>query len=116
MKVRPITGLTFDDVLLVPRRSSIRSRRDASTRPGSHRKSAWKSRLVSANMDTVTETRMAIAMAHQGGIGILHRFMSIEQQVEMVERVKRAENMVVEEPLSIAAGCHCRAGAPDDGR
>jgi IMP dehydrogenase len=57
--------------------------------------------ILSANMDTVTEARMAIAMAQQGGIGILHRFMSVERQVEMVRRVKRAENMVVEHPLQI---------------
>ncbi len=104
MKVRPVTGLTFDDVLLVPRRSSIRSRRDASTRTRLTPEISLEIPLVSANMDTVTETRMGIAMAHQGGIGILHRFMSIEQQAEMVERVKHSENLVVEEPLSIPAG------------
>ena len=104
MKVRPVTGLTFDDVLLVPRRSSIRSRKDASTRTWLTPEIRLEIPIVSANMDTVTETRMAIAMAHQGGIGILHRFMPIEQQAEMVERVKRAESLVVEEPISIPAG------------
>lgn len=101
MKIRNERGLTFDDVLLVPRYSDIRSRKDVST-------AAWLTKglkvqipVLSANMDTVTETRMAIAMAQNGGIGILHRFMSIEQQVEMVKKVKRAENLVVEKPLSI---------------
>ena len=58
--------------------------------------------IISANMDTVTETHMAIAMAQQGGIGILHRFMGIEQQAEMVRKVKRAENLVVDQPLTIS--------------
>lgn len=101
MKLRSDPGLTFDDVLLVPCRSSIRSRRDVST-------SSWLTRdirlhipIISANMDTVTEARMAIAIAQQGGIGILHRFMPVERQVEHVRRVKRAENLVVERPLGI---------------
>ena len=102
MKIRPETALTFDDVLLVPKRSSIRSRKDVST-------SSWLTSgiqleipIISANMDTVTETHMAIAMAQQGGIGILHRFMGIEQQAEMVRKIKRAENLVVDQPLTIS--------------
>jgi IMP dehydrogenase len=102
MNLRENPGLTFDDVLLVPKRSSIRSRQDVST-------AAWLTPdirleipIVSANMDTVTEAEMAIAMAQAGGIGILHRFMTIEDQVEMVSRVKRAESFVVEDPLTIA--------------
>lgn len=101
MKIRPERGLTFDDVLLIPRRSAIRSRSDVSTAAQLTREIRLEIPILSANMDTVTETRMAIAMAQQGGIGILHRFMTIEQQVEMVRKVKRAENMVVEKPLSI---------------
>lgn len=101
MKIRKEPGLTFDDVLLVPRRSNIRSRRDVSTAARLTPTITLQMPIVSANMDTVTETRMAIAMARAGGIGILHRFMSIERQVEMVTRVKRAESMVVDEPLSI---------------
>ena len=84
------TGLTFDDVLIVPRRSSVRSRQDVSV-------STWLSRrielglpVVAANMDTVCEHEMAIAMARLGGIGILHRFMPIDAQAEQVERVKEA--------------------------
>ena len=93
--------MTFDDVLLVPKRSSIRSRRDVSTETWLTRGIRLHIPIISANMDTVTEARMAVAMAQQGGIGILHRFMSIEKQVESVRRVKRAENMVVEHPLDI---------------
>ena len=84
------TGLTFDDVLIVPRRSSVRSRQDVSV-------STWLSRrielglpVVAANMDTVCEHEMAIAMARLGGIGMLHRFMPIDAQAEQVERVKEA--------------------------
>ncbi len=105
MNIRPEPALTFDDVLLVPRRSSIRSRKDVSTAAWLVRKPGEGIRLeipiLSANMDTVTETRMAIAMAQQGGIGILHRFMTVEQQIDCVRRVKRAENLVVDQPLSI---------------
>jgi IMP dehydrogenase len=102
MKIRPEFGLTFDDVLLIPRRSSIHSRKDVSTGtwlvPGIH----LSIPIISANMDTVTKTRMAIALAQLGGIGILHRFMTIEQQVDCVLRVKRSESLVVESPLTIS--------------
>ena len=102
MKLRSDPGLTFDDVLLVPCRSSIRSRKDVSTETWLTRGIRIQMPVISANMDTVTEARMAIAVAQQGGIGILHRFMSIEHQVEHVRRVKRAENMIVDQPLMIA--------------
>jgi IMP dehydrogenase len=101
MKLRADPALTFDDVLLVPKRSAIRSRKDVNTSSWLVRGIRLSTPILSANMDTVTEARMAIAMAQQGGIGILHRFMSVERQVEMVRRVKRAENMVVEHPLQI---------------
>ncbi len=101
MKIRPETGLTFDDVLLVPKRSNIHSRGAADT-------STWLTPdirlavpIVSANMDTVTEANMAIAMAQIGGIGILHRFMSIDKQAEWVHQVKRAESFVVEDPITV---------------
>jgi IMP dehydrogenase len=104
MHIRTETGLTFDDVLLAPRRSNVRSRQDTDT-------STWLTStvqmaipIISANMDTVTEARMAIAMAQQGGIGILHRFMTIEQQADLVRKVKRAESLVVEAPISIHPG------------
>lgn len=101
MKIRPDPGLTFDDVLLVPKRSSIRSRSEVDT-------SSWlvpgiklAIPVISANMDTVTEARMAIAMAQAGGIGFLHRFMTVERQAEMVQRVKRSESFIVENPITI---------------
>lgn len=102
MKIRPETALTFDDVLLVPKRSSIRSRKDVSTSSCLTSGIQLEIPIISANMDTVTETHMAIAMAQQGGLGILHRFMGIEQQAEMVRKVKRAENLVVDQPLTIS--------------
>lgn len=101
MKIRPDTALTFDDVLLVPKRSSIRSRGDVSTAAALTDRIRLEIPILSANMDTVTEARMAVKMAQQGGIGILHRFMSIEQQAEMVRKVKRAESMVVDRPMMI---------------
>ena len=101
MRIRPETGSTFDDVLLVPKRSSIRSRSIVDT-------STWlvpgirmDIPIISANMDTVTEAQMAIAMAQAGGIGIIHRFMSIERQAEQVHRVKRSESFVVEQPITV---------------
>jgi IMP dehydrogenase len=101
MKLRQETGLTFDDVLLVPKRSAIRSRGDVQTTsllvPGIR----LSIPIISANMDTVTEANMAVAMAQAGGIGILHRFMPITKQAEMVRRVKRAEGFVVEHPITI---------------
>ena len=102
MNLRPDLGLTFDDVLLVPKRSSIRSRSAVDT-------STWLAPsfkltipILSANMDTITETKMAIAMAQAGGIGVIHRFMPIEKQVEMVQKVKRTESFVVESPVTIS--------------
>ena len=102
MKLHADPGLTFDDVLLVPKRSDIRSRKDVNTQSLLARGMHLHIPIVAANMDTVTEARMAIVMAQQGGIGILHRFMSVERQVEAVRKVKRAENLVVEQPLQIA--------------
>lgn len=82
------TGLTFDDVLLVPRRSNIRSRQDVSlsTRLTSHIQIDLP--VLAANMDTVCEQEMALAMARLGGVGVIHRFLPIATQAEMVESVK----------------------------
>ena len=101
MKLRSDPGLTFDDVLLIPRRSAIRSRKDVSAKTFLTTQIQLNIPIISANMDTVTEARMAVAVAQHGGMGILHRFMSVERQVEHVRRVKRAENMVVDRPLGI---------------
>lgn len=83
-------GLTFDDVLLVPRRSSIRSRRDISVATQLSRSLDLGIPIVAANMDTVCESEMAITMAQLGGVGILHRFLTIDVQANMVRNVKSA--------------------------
>ena len=84
------TGLTFDDVLIVPRRSSIRSRQDVSVCTRLSRRIDLGIPVVAANMDTVCEHEMATAMARLGGIGIVHRFLPIDDQAEQIERVKDA--------------------------
>lgn len=96
------TGLAYGDVLIAPKHSSIRSRKDVSLETRLTKKTTLKSPIVSSNMDTVTEARMAIAMARSGGIGILHRFLSVEEQVKMVSDVKRAESFIVEKPYAIS--------------
>jgi IMP dehydrogenase len=93
--------LTFDDVLLVPRHSRIASRRDVSPQTDIARGITLAIPVLSANMDTVTESDMAIAMARIGGLGVIHRFMSVERQVAEVARVKRVEGYLVEEPVTI---------------
>src|SRR5688500_15881050 len=83
-------ALSYDDVLLVPRRTSIASRRDVETATRLSRNLTLHIPIVSANMDTVTESAMAIEMARQGGIGIVHRFMPIEAEADEIKRIKRA--------------------------
>ncbi len=93
-------GLTFDDVLLVPRRSGATSRRQIDTRTRLTRRIEMAIPIVSANMDAVTESEMAIAVARAGGIGIIHRFLPIDRQVAEVRRVKRAESVVLTRPYT----------------
>ncbi|MBM3944591.1 MAG: IMP dehydrogenase [SAR202 cluster bacterium] len=95
-------ALTYDDVLIVPRFSSIKSRRDVDTATRFTRQIALKAPFVSANMDTVTESRMAIAIAESGGIGVVHRFLPIAGQAAEVARVKRHHTDVVEHPFTAA--------------
>ena len=91
-------GLTFDDVLLIPAESNVMPRQiDLST--NLTEKIRLNIPLISSAMDTVTEYRMAIAMAREGGIGIIHKNMSIEAQVEQVDMVKRSENGVITNPF-----------------
>ena len=97
-------GLTFDDVLLVPKKTGVRSRKEVHTRTRLSRNRGLNIPIVSAPMDTVTEHGMAITMARVGGIGIIHRFMPIEQQVEEVLKVKRAESIVIEQPYTLRGG------------
>lgn len=96
-------ALTYDDVLLVPKKSEINSRQDVDTSTKLSRNLKLKIPIVSANMDTVTESRMAIAMAKKGGIGIIHRFSDIESQVKEVIKVKRHQHLVIDNPFTIAA-------------
>ena len=102
MKIRSQKGLTFDDVLLVPKRSPVVSRQDVDTVTRLTARIQLQIPILSANMDTVTEAAMAIAMARIGGIGILHRFMTVEQQTRQVRQVKRAEGLIVDQPYTIA--------------
>ncbi len=94
-------GLTFDDVLLIPAKSSVLPKDvDLTTRLTN--KIILNAPIMSAGMDTVTESKMAIAMARQGGIGIIHKNMSIEKQAEEVDRVKRSENGVITDPFFLS--------------
>ncbi len=95
-------GLTFDDVLLLPRKSAVFSRKDVTTKARLTKNITLDIPLISANMDTVTESGMARAMARMGGIGIIHRFLSLERQIEEVRKVKRAENVIIEDPFTVA--------------
>ncbi|MFZ0224965.1 MAG: IMP dehydrogenase [Candidatus Nitrosopolaris sp.] len=94
-------GLTFDDVLLVPKRSAVTSRSQTDLRTRLSTNISLNIPLISANMDTVTEAGMAIALAREGGIGIVHRFMTIEDQVDEILKVKRSESVVIEQPYTI---------------
>jgi IMP dehydrogenase len=94
-------GLTFDDVLLVPKRSPIVSRSQIDLRTKLSRNITLNIPIISANMDTVTESGMAVAIAREGGIGIIHRFMTIEDQVDEILKVKRSESVMIEQPYTI---------------
>lgn len=94
-------GITFDDVLLVPQFSSVIPN-DVILTTQLTKKIKLNIPLMSAGMDTVTEHRMAIAMARQGGIGVIHKNMSIQQQAEEVDKVKRSENGVISDPFSLS--------------
>ncbi len=96
-----IEGLTFDDVLLIPQKSEVIPR-DINLETHITQKIKLNIPLVSAAMDTVTEANLAIAMAREGGIGIIHKNMSIEQQKTEVDKVKRSENGVIVNPFSLS--------------
>lgn len=93
-------GITFDDVLLVPARSSVVPR-DVDTSTQITRKIRLNVPLVSAPMDTVTEAALAIALAQEGGMGIIHKNLSIEAQAREVEKVKRSENGIINDPIRL---------------
>jgi len=101
-------GLTFDDVLLVPAESHVLPN-DVSTRARLTRSIELAIPLVSAAMDTVTEARLAIALAREGGIGIVHRNLSIEAQVAEIDKVKRSESGMIVEPVTLPPDAPVRA-------
>lgn len=94
-------GLTFDDVLLIPQRSEV-APNDVNVTTELTGKIKLNVPLISAAMDTVTESRLAIAMAREGGLGIIHKNMSIEQQAMQVDQVKRSEHGVITDPFSLS--------------
>src|SRR5215203_4839203 len=95
------TALTFDDVLLVPRHSTVLPAHvDVSTRLTRH--IPLNVPLLSAAMDTVTESEMAIAMAQHGGLGVIHKNLSIEEQASEVDRVKRSESGMIVDPITLS--------------
>ena len=94
-------GLTFDDVLLIPQASNVLPN-DVSLKTKLTDKVTLNLPLLSAAMDTVTESRMAIAIAREGGMGFIHKNMSIEEQAIEVDRVKRSEHGVITDPFFLA--------------
>lgn len=102
MKILADTALTYDDVMLVPQYSDVDSRRTLSTKSWLTRKISLQVPIVSANMDVVTETEMAITMAREGGIGMIHRFMTIAEQARQIQRVKKAESFIVDHPITMS--------------
>ena len=95
-------GITFDDVLLVPKFSDISSRTQTDLSTKLSKNITLNIPLISANMDTVTESTMAVTMARQGGIGIIHRFLTIEEQANQVLKVKRSGSVMIENPYQIS--------------
>ncbi len=95
-------GLTYSDVLLVPKRSPLHSRSEADTRSRFTKNIPLNIPLVSANMATVTESKMAIALAREGGLGVIHQFSTIEEQAEEVKKVKKSTSFIIEDPQAVA--------------
>jgi len=94
-------GLTFDDVLLVPKFSDVTSRSQTDLSTQLSRNISINIPLISANMDTVTEASMAVTIAREGGIGIIHRFLTIQEEVNEVLKVKRSGSVMIENPYTI---------------
>lgn len=104
-------GFTFDDVLIVPAKSDMRSRRDPDLTSQLTQKTAFSLPFISANMDTITEAPMAIAMDRQGGFGIIHRFMSISDQVNQVLEVKKSGTQNIGASIGVSSESQERAQA-----
>ena len=94
-------GLTFDDVLLIPKFSDIVSRSQTDLTTQLSRNISINIPIISANMDTVTESTMAVTIAREGGIGIIHRFLTIQEEVDEIHKVKRAGSVIIENPYLI---------------
>ena len=94
-------GLTFDDVLLIPAASDILPNQ-VELKTQLTRDITLNIPMISSGMDTVTESRMAIAMAREGGLGVIHKNMSISEQAEEVDKVKRSENGVITDPFFLS--------------
>ena len=94
-------GLTYNDVLIKPNFSTVSSRKNVSIRTKLTKKIKLLLPIISSNMDTITESEMAIEMAKSGGLGIIHRYCSIDQQVEMIKKVKRYTNFIIDNPHTI---------------
>ena len=108
-------GLTFDDVLLVPAYSEVLPR-EVNIKSRFSRNIELNTPIVSAAMDTVTEEQLAITIAREGGIGVIHKNMPLEEQARQVKRVKRAESVMVHEPITIKKdGTVQRCAEPHEG-
>ncbi len=101
------TGLSFDDILLVPSKTDVR-RDEVDTSSNLTENIVLQKPILSSPMDRVTGSEMAIAMAREGGLGIIHRNMEIEQQVQLVKKVKRSENWIIRNPETIKPEIHAR--------
>ncbi len=107
-------GLTFDDVLLVPRDSDVLPS-DVNLATRFSRNVPLNIPLSSAAMDTVTEEKLAVALAREGGIGVIHRNLSIDEQIREVDKVKRSANGVILDPVTLPPAATIREGARDHG-
>ena len=103
--IKIVDGFSYDDVLITPKYSSQTSRKKINLKTKVSRNISLHLPLVSSNMDTITEDKMAVEMALRGGIGIIHRFCSIKDQVEMVKKVKRHTHYIIQKPYTINENC-----------
>ncbi|MBT3324010.1 IMP dehydrogenase [archaeon] len=94
-------GLTYNDVLLIPKRTSLKSRKESDIKTLFTKNIPLNIPLISSNMATVTEHEMAIAMARAGGLGVIHQFSTIQDQVEEIKKVKKSTSYIIEKPLTI---------------